>query len=125
MAHAAAYLLGAEHHHADGATGALWQAGDQFGSRHGDGNAGTIINGARAQIPAVQVTADQDDFFRSLSTDDVENDIAAHHFTPPASGRADGEIDVFAQLVQPADMIRVRVGNSNDRNLGPLAIAVG
>src|SRR5690606_30543246 len=57
------------------------QVGDEFAGRHGDGNAGAVVNGTGAQVPGIQVAADQYHLARVLAAGDFGDDVLAGVFT--------------------------------------------
>ena len=69
------HLLGAEEDDANCPAGALRQAGDQSGGAEGDGHAGTVIGGAGAQIPGIEMSADENDLVRTVRAFDLTDDI--------------------------------------------------
>jgi len=69
------HLLGAEQDDTDRTAGSLRQAGDQPGGAEGDGDAGAVIGGARAEIPGIEMSTDQNDLIRTLCTLDLADDV--------------------------------------------------
>ena len=57
--------------------GALRQIVDQLGRRHDNRHTRAVINRAGAQIPRIQMRAEQDDFVRLFAALDFGNDILA------------------------------------------------
>ena len=105
------HLLSAEEDDANCPAGALRQAGDQPGGAEGHGHAGTVIGGAGAQIPGIQMSADENDLVRTVRAFDLTDDIPGWRVL--VNHRRQQEPDPHGtQRCQPLELIGVRNGHA-------------
>jgi hypothetical protein len=69
------HLLSAEEDDAGCSAGALRQAGDQPSGAEGDSDAGAVVCCAGAEIPGIQMSADQNNLVGTLRALDLTDDI--------------------------------------------------
>ena len=105
------YFLGAEEHHADGAPRMLGQISDELGRRGDDAHARPVVEGAGGGVPAVQVSADDDDLLRRLGARNFGDHIAARHLAAPTGVGAKPHADRLPAFMDALDLIGVRRGD--------------
>src|ERR1700761_335801 len=111
-----AHFLVGEGNDADGAVGALWQVVDQLAGRHGNSYACTVIDGAGARVPRVEMATDGDNLVGVL----LAGDLADHVGTGVTAIEAHIEIELDAD--RPAisknalELVGVGIGQRGGRN---------
>ena len=50
---------------------------EDFGSLHGDDDAGSVVDGAGPEIPGIEMSGDDDDLFGMFGAFEVGNDVVA------------------------------------------------
>jgi hypothetical protein len=53
------------------------EALENFGSLHGDDDAGSVVDSAGAEVPGIEMSGDDDDLFGMLGTFEVGDDVVA------------------------------------------------
>src|SRR5208282_2786908 len=66
-----ALLFSGEEHETNGAAGTLSAFQDGFGGGENADGSGAVVRGAFAQIPGIEMSADDDDFFGMFAADEV------------------------------------------------------
>jgi len=110
------HLLGAEQDDTDRAAGSLRQAGDQSGGGEGDGDTGAVIGSPGAEIPGIEMSTDENDLIRTLSTLDLADDVPGRRILlkPKVAAEAGSVPDPAPPTVRAA---RRRNGQRRRRNL--------
>jgi hypothetical protein len=103
--------------HAQGAGGTQVEALENFGSFHGDGDAGGIVDGAGAEIPGIEMSGDDYDLLGMLGAFEVCDDVIAALVRELLRSKREVHAH-FALSSEVSDQVGVFGGDSSGGNSG-------